>query len=53
VERIVYYADVVPGLYTSYAMAASYTIFVTLLVSIAALFYLQVSGAFKREPEAA
>jgi multiple sugar transport system permease protein len=53
VERIVYYADEVPGLYNSYALAASYTIFVTLIVSICALIYLQVSGAFKREPEAA
>ena len=53
VERVVYYADEVPGIYNSYALAASYTIFVTLIVSIAAFFYLGVSGAFKRDPEAA
>jgi len=53
VERVVYYADEVPGIYNSYALAASYTIFVTLIVSIAAIFYLGVSGAFKRDPEAA
>ena len=53
VERIVYYADEVPGIYNSYALAASYTIFVTLIVSICALIYLQVSGAFKRQPEVA
>lgn len=52
VERIVYYADEVPGLNNSYALAASYTIFVTLIVSIVALIYLQVSGAFKKDPEA-
>ena len=53
VERIVYYADEVPGLYNSYALAASYTVFVTLIVSAVALLYLQLSGTFKREPEAA
>lgn len=52
VERVVYYADEVPGIYNSYALAASYTIFVTLIVSIVAIFYLQVSGAFKKDPEA-
>ena len=50
VERIVYYTDKVPGLNNAYQLAASYTIIVTLVVSIAALIFLQVTGAFKSEP---
>ncbi len=50
VERIVYYTDQVPGLNNAYQLAASYTIIVTLIVSIAALIFLQVTGAFKSEP---
>jgi hypothetical protein len=30
-------------------MAAGYTIIVTVIVSLAALFYLRVSGAFRRQ----
>ena len=51
VERIVYYSDEVSGLYNSYQMAAAYTIIVTAIVSIAALIFLQVSGAFRRTGE--
>ena len=51
VERIVYFSDEVAGLNTSYQLAASYTILVSLVVSIAALAFLQVSGAFKKQPE--
>ena len=51
VERTVYYADEVSGLYDAYRLAAGYTIIVSLIVSIAALIFLQVSGAFKRSPE--
>jgi multiple sugar transport system permease protein len=50
VERVVYYTDVVDGLDNAYQLAASYTIIVTLVVSIAALIFLQVTGAFKSEP---
>jgi multiple sugar transport system permease protein len=50
VERIVYYSDEVAGLYNAYQLAASYTIIVTVIVSIAALVFLQVSGAFRSEP---
>jgi multiple sugar transport system permease protein len=53
VERIVYYHEEVPGLAISYQMATGYTVIVSLLVSIAAFFYLYVSGAFKKEGEAA
>ncbi len=53
VERIVYYHEEVPGLVTSYQMATGYTVIVSLLVSIAAFFYLYVSGAFKKQEEAA
>ncbi|MEA3337150.1 MAG: sugar ABC transporter permease [Chloroflexota bacterium] len=51
VERIVYYTDEVPGLYNSYQMAASYTIVVSLVVSIAAIAFLQVTGAFRKQAE--
>ena len=50
VERIVYYQKEVKGLDISYQMATGYTIIVSAIVSLAALAYLQVSGAFKREP---
>ena len=50
VERIVYYSDEVDGLYNAYQLAASYTIVVTLVVAIAALIFLQVTGAFRSEP---
>lgn len=52
VERIVYFHEQVPGLAISYQMATSYTIIVSFIVSIAALVYLWVSGAFKRGAEA-
>lgn len=46
VERIVYYHKEVPRLEVSPLLVAGYTIFVTVLVSIAAISYLRVSGAF-------
>jgi len=51
VERVVYFADEVDGLYNSYQMAAAYTIIVSFIVGIAAIIFLQVSGAFKRAGE--
>ncbi len=52
VERIVYFHEEVPGLDISYQMAAGYTIVVSVIVSITALLYLRVSGAFKKEETA-
>lgn len=52
VERIVYYHEEVPGLNISDQMAAGYTIVVSLIVSLTALAYLRVSGAFKKEEAA-
>ena len=52
VERIVYYHEEVPGLNISYQMAAGYTIIVSAIVSLTALVYLRVSGAFKKEETA-
>jgi multiple sugar transport system permease protein len=52
VERIVYYHEEVPGLDISFQMASGYTIIVTVIVSIAALLYLRVSGAFGGDEEA-
>jgi multiple sugar transport system permease protein len=49
VERIVYYHEQGPGLKISYQMATGYTIIVSIIVSLAALAYLQVSGAFRRD----
>ena len=49
VERIVYYHEEVPGLNISDQMAAGYTIVVSLIVSLTAMVYLRVSGAFKKE----
>jgi multiple sugar transport system permease protein len=49
IERIVYYAKEVPRLDISPQMVAGYTIIVTVVVSIAALSYLRVSGAFSRQ----
>ena len=46
VERIVYYHEEVPGLDISFQMASGYTIIVSVIVSMAALLYLRVSGAF-------
>ncbi|MCP4419807.1 MAG: sugar ABC transporter permease [Chloroflexi bacterium] len=51
VERIVYYHDEVGNLAISYQMASGYTIVVSVIVSLAALAYLKVSGAFNRSPE--
>lgn len=49
VERIVYYAEEVDNLYVSAQMAAGYTIIVSFIVSLAAIAYLFVSGAFKSD----
>ena len=51
-ERVVYYTKEVEGLNISYQMANGYTIIVSVFVSIAALLYLYVSGAFRKDPEA-
>ncbi len=51
VERVVFYTKEVRGLNISYQMASGYTIIVSLIVSLVALAYLQVSGAFKRDKE--
>lgn len=51
-ERVVYYTKEVEGLNISYQMANGYTIIVSVLVSLAALLYLYVSGAFRKNPEA-
>jgi multiple sugar transport system permease protein len=51
VERVVYYTKEVDQLYIADQMAAGYTLVVAAIVSLAALAYLQVSGAFKRERE--
>ena len=51
VERIVYYQKEVRGLDISYQMATGYSVIVSVIVSLAALAYLQVSGAFKRDEE--
>ncbi|HEY76250.1 MAG TPA: sugar ABC transporter permease [Thermoflexia bacterium] len=48
VERIVYYHEEVPRLNISPQMAAGYTMIVTVIVSLAALIYLRLSGAFSR-----
>jgi len=53
VERIVYYHEEVPGLAISFQMASGYTIIVSIIVSLAALLYLRISGANSQEPEAA
>jgi multiple sugar transport system permease protein len=53
VERIVYYHEEVPGLDISFQMASGYTIIVSIIVSLAALLYLRVSGAFGGDQEAA
>jgi len=52
VERIVYYHEEVPGLNISFQMASGYTIIVSVIVSMAALLYLKVSGAFGGDQEA-
>lgn len=49
VERIVYYYDEVQNLYVSAQMAAGYTIIVSFIVSLAAIAFLFVSGAFKSD----
>jgi multiple sugar transport system permease protein len=51
VERIVYYHEEVPGLDISFQMASGYTIIVSVIVSLAALLYLRVSGAFGGKKE--
>ena len=50
-ERVVFYTKEVDQLYISYQMASGYTLIVSVIVSLAALLYLQVSGAFKRDKE--
>jgi multiple sugar transport system permease protein len=52
VERIVYYHEEVGGLDISYQMATGYTIVVSVIVSLVALLYLRVSGAFGGSKEA-
>jgi multiple sugar transport system permease protein len=51
VERVVYYTKEAKDLYIADQMAAGYTLVVAAIVSLAALAYLQVSGAFRREKE--
>jgi len=51
VERIVFYHKEVDGLDIAYQMASGYTIIVSVIVSMVALLYLQISGAFKRNAE--
>lgn len=51
VERIVFYHDEVKNLYIAYQMASGYTIVVSVIVSLAALVYLRLSGAFKPRKE--
>jgi multiple sugar transport system permease protein len=51
VERVVFYTKEVDQLYIADQMASGYTLVVAAIVSLAALAYLQVSGAFKRERE--
>jgi multiple sugar transport system permease protein len=53
VERIVFYHKEVDGLDISFQMAMGYTIIVSVIVSLAALAYLKVSGAFDRSEEQA
>jgi multiple sugar transport system permease protein len=53
VERVVYYTKEVDQLYIADQMAAGYALVVAAIVSLAALAYLQVSGAFKRGGEQA
>ncbi len=53
VERIVYYYKEVPGLDISFQMASGYAIVVSFIVSMVALLYLRVSGAFGGKKEAA
>ena len=51
VERIVFYHKEVDGLDISFQMAMGYSIIVSVIVSIAALAYLKVSGAFDKPME--
>jgi len=51
-ERIVYYHKELSNLDISYQIATGYTIVVSTLVSLAALLYLRVSGAFKKQEAA-
>jgi multiple sugar transport system permease protein len=53
VERIVYYHEEVPALLISDQMAAAYSILVSMIVGLAAFFYLRISGAFGGQKEAA
>lgn len=53
VERIVYYYKEVPNLDISLQMASGYAIVVSFIVSMVALLYLRVSGAFGGKKEAA
>ena len=48
-----YFHEEVPGLKISFQMATGYTIIVAIIVSIAAMIYLKVSGAFDSSEEAA
>jgi multiple sugar transport system permease protein len=52
VERIVFWHEEVSGLEVSFQMATGYTIIVSFIVSLAALLYLQISGAFRGDQEA-
>ena len=44
-SQVVYYADKVPNLPNSDALAAAYSVVVTIIVAISAIFYLKASGA--------
>ncbi len=50
-KRVVYYSDELDQMDNSFQMASTYTIVVSIVVSIAALVFLQMSGAFKKQPE--
>lgn len=50
-ERVIYYSEEVPNLPNSYTMASTYSVVIAIIITIVALVYLRISGAFGRKKE--
>ncbi len=48
-ERVIYYTEEVPNLPDSFRMASTYSVVIAIIITIVALLYLRVSGAFGRK----
>ncbi len=48
-SRVIYYSEEVPNLANSYQMSSTYSVVIAVIITIVAILYLRVSGAFGRK----